>query len=501
VDAERVSLDSRRRNHHNVQRGASKVHIRELASFAGSFMLRFHDSCGLARRDFLRIGTLGLGGLSLAHLLRAQALADKVGASPVTGKSVIFLFLHGGPSQIETFDPKPDAPAGVRSVTDEVVTTLPGVTFGGSFPRLARLANKLAIIRSFKTGDANHDIKPVVGKVTLGANMGSLFARIAGINDPNTGMPLNAALFPRAVDSTAGPAVEQFGKFDSTGTLGSPYAPFVPGGGGSLQSDMELKLDPTRIDDRKSLLSGLDRIRRDLDVRGGLTGTDNFQEQALQTILGGVASAFDLSREDPKTIARYDTSPLVRPDQISRKWNNYPRYVDNAKTLGKLLLLARRLCEAGCGFVTVTTNFVWDMHADVNNAGIEEGMQYTGLPLDHAVSAFVEDCEARGLSDKILLVATGEMGRTPKINARGGRDHWGGLAPLLLYGGGLKMGQVIGNSTRDAGEPQSEPFGNENLLATIMHTLLDIGQVRLMPGLPQDVLRATTSPSPISGLF
>lgn len=465
-------------------------------------MLRFHGSGDhLARRDFLRIGSLGLGGLTLGNLLQMQALAEKAGARPVTGKSVIFLFLHGGPSQIETFDPKMEAPAGVRSVTGEITTALPGVTFGSTFQRLAKLANKLAVVRSFKTGDANHDIKPVVGKATLGANMGSLFSRIAGINDPRSGMPLNVTLFPRAVDSSAGPAVEQFGKFDSSGTLGSAYAPFVPGGGGSLQSDMELKLEPARIDDRKALLSGLDRIRRGLDARGGLNGADNFQEQALQTILGGVASAFDLSREDAKTIARYDTAPLVRPDQISRQWKNYPRYVDNANSLGKLLLLARRLCEAGCGFVTVTSNFVWDMHADANNAGVEEGMEYMGPPLDHAVSAFVEDCEARGLSDKILLVATGEMGRTPKINARGGRDHWGGLAPLLLYGGGLKMGQVIGNSTRDAGEPQSEPFGNENLLATIMHTLLDIGQLRLMPGVPQDVLRVVTSHEPISGLL
>ncbi|MCU0878793.1 MAG: DUF1501 domain-containing protein, partial [Pirellulaceae bacterium] len=248
------------------------------------------------------------------------------------------------------------------------------------------------------------------------------------------------------------------------------------------------------------LLSSLDRIRRELDHREALAGTDRFQQQALDTIVGGVAQAFDLSHEDPATIRRYDTAPLIRPDQISRKWNNYPRYVDNAQTLGKLLLMARRLCEAGCGFVTVTTNFVWDMHADVNNATMEEGMQYCGQPLDHALSAFIEDCEARGLADDILLVATGEMGRTPRINKGGGRDHWGGLAPLLVYGGGYPRGQVIGSSSRDAGEPASDPFGNENLLATVMHTLLDLGQVRLMTGLPQDLLRALTTPQPIAGL-
>src|SRR5215510_10231330 len=243
-------------------------------------MLRLHDSrFPLGRRDFLRIGSLGLGGLSLANLLQMEAAGAKPTARPTTGKSVIFLFLHGGPSQTETFDPKIDAPAGVRSVTGEVDTKLPGITFGGTFPRLASLAHRLAIVRSFRTGDANHDIKPIVGRATLGANMGSLFARVAGTNDAETGMPLNAALFPRAVDASTGPAVEQFGKFDSTGSLGSAYAPFIPGAGGSLQSDMELKLDPTRVDDRKSLLSGLDRLRRDLDARGGLSGTDNFREQ------------------------------------------------------------------------------------------------------------------------------------------------------------------------------------------------------------------------------
>ena len=163
------------------------------------------------------------------------------------------------------------------------------------------------------------------------------------------------------------------------------------------------------------------------------------------------------------------------------------------RSLGKLLLLARRLCERGCGFVTVTTNFVWDMHADVNNAGVEEGMRYMAPPLDHAVSAFIEDVEARGLSDKILLVCCGEMGRTPRINANGGRDHWGNLAPLLLAGGGLKMGQVIGQSTRDAGEPLTEPVTIPNLVSTVLHTLFDVGELRLVPGVPREIVRAATA--------
>jgi hypothetical protein len=190
----------------------------------------------------------------------------------------------------------------------------------------------------------------------------------------------------------------------------------------------------------------------------------------------------------------------MSPDQIDKKWNNHKYYVDNVKAIGKLLLLARRLCEAGCGFVTVTTNFVWDNHADVNNAGVAEGMRYCGVPLDHAVSAFLEDVAGRGLSDRILLVCCGEMGRTPRINANGGRDHWGGLAPLLVAGGRLKMGQVIGQSTKNAGEPSSDPVRIPNLLATIMHTLFDAGELRVTRGVPNEVMRAATSADPIAGL-
>src|SRR6478672_1819559 len=462
-------------------------------------MLTFTDPRRrFGRRAFLRAGALSLGGLSLPGLLAHAAAEPKRLRS---GRSVILLFLHGGPSQFETFDPKMSAPAEIRSTTGEIATSIPGVTFGSSFPKLARLADRLTIVRSFTTGDANHDIKPVVSRHTHGANLGSLFARVAGTTDPATGIPRTALLVPRSVDSTTGPELTQFGQFGSTGALGAGYAPFVPGSGGNLQQDMQINLPVDRLTDRRTLLAELDRIRSSLDASGQADSLDKLRQQAFASVLQGAARAFDLTREEPHVVERYDTAPLVRPDQINRKWNNYPHYVDNAKSLGKLLLLARRLCEAGCGFVTVTTNFVWDMHADQNNAGVEEGMQYMGLPLDHALSAFVEDCEARDLSDKILLVATGEMGRTPKINARGGRDHWGGLAPLLLYGGGMRMGQVIGNSTADASEPQSEPYGNENLLATIMHTLLDIGQVRLMTGLPQDLLRAITTPQTISGLI
>ena len=460
-------------------------------------MLSFTEK-NLGRRSFLRVGSLGLGGLSLSNLLAVKALAAGAGRV-VRDKSVVFLFMHGGPSQTETFDPKMSAPAGVRSVTGEVKTSLPGVTYGATFEKLARLAHKVAVVRSFTTGNANHDIKPIVCKETLGANIGSLYARVAGTNHPVSGMPRNVALFPRAVEPKSQERVTQFGKFDSTGSLGAGYTPFIPGGSGDLQQDMQLNLPRGRLDDRRGLLSRLDQLKKSLDGNG--EGLDRFRQQAFDALLGGVGDAFDLSKEDPKLVERYDTAPLVRPDQIGRQWNNYNNYVDNARTLGKLMLMARRLCERGCGFVTVTTNFVWDMHADENNATVQEGMQYCGLPFDHAVSTFLQDVEERGLSDDILLVACGEMGRTPKLNARGGRDHWGGIAPLLIAGGGLKMGQVIGESNRDASRPAADPITNKDLVATILHSLFNVEELRVTQGIPAELVDLTSSGKPIRELF
>lgn len=448
-----------------------------------------------SRRDFLRVGGLSLGGLTLADWLRTTASA--VGRTVATDKSVVFLFMHGGPSQIETFDPKMTAPTGIHSINGEVQTALPGVTFGATYPKLAQLAKKLTVVRSFVTGDGNHDIKPIVSADTLKANLGSLYARVAGTVNPQTGMPVNAALFPQAINPQAQAMQTGFGRFTDSGAFGAAYAPFMPGSDGPFQESLKLTLPRERLDDRRKLRQEFDRIRRTIDVRGAAEGLDKFQEQALDTILRGIADAFDLSKEDPKTIARYDTAPLIRPEDIDKKLNNHKFYTDHTQTLGKLLLLSRRLCEAGCRFVTVTTNFVWDNHADVNNAGVEEGMKYCGVPFDHAVSAFIEDVEARGLSDKILLVCCGEMGRTPRINARGGRDHWGNLAPLMLSGGGLAMGRVIGQSTKDAGEPNTEKVTIRNLIGTIMHTLLDVGEARLQRNLPFDLARVLADYEPI----
>jgi hypothetical protein len=483
--------------------GKNKPEGEPLHRRIGLGMLTFSDhsqgSSGLQRRDFLRIGGLGLGGLGLSEMMALKAL----GASQkrlLKDKSVIFLFMHGGPSQFETFDPKMDAPSEIRSVTGEIKTKLPGVTFGSTFERLAKLADKFSIVRSFVTGDAVHDIKTIVGKDTLKANVGSLYSRIAGPLRKGNAMPTNVALFPQAISSAAMPVIKKFGDFTSSGEFGATYQPFVPGAGSGAQADMTLSLPQGRLDDRRTLLTSLDQWKRRMDASEAVGGMSEFQSLAFDVLRRGVSDAFDLSKEDPRLIDRYDTSRLLPKDRISTQWNNREHYADNAATLGKLLLMARRLCEHGCGFVTVTTSFVWDMHADNNNAPCHTGMDYVGRPFDHAVSALIEDIEARGLSDKIMLVCCGEMGRSPKLNAKGGRDHWGGLAPLMIYGGGLKMGQVIGQSARNGGEPASEPITIPDLIATIMHTLVDLGEARITDGLPPNLLNVLTRGEPIRGL-
>jgi uncharacterized protein (DUF1501 family) len=466
-------------------------------------MLRFSAnspiSAPLGRRDFLRIGALGLGGLTLADQLALQSALAEAG-SIARDKSVIFLFMHGGPSQFETFDPKMDAPSEIRSVTGEIPTSIPGITFGATFPKLARLADKFSIVRSFVTGDSVHDLKNIAGKHTLNANLGSLYSRIAGSMNQETAMPSNITLLPRAVAPEAGPQILQFGDITAGGELGAGFRPFVPGSGEGAQADMTLALPLNRLEDRRSLLSTLDRWKREMDYGATLSGLSGLQQKAFGLLRSGVSDAFDLSKEAPGLVARYDTSPLLPRNRISTQWKNIEHYADNALSLGRLLLLARRLCERGAGFVTVTTSFVWDMHADVNNAPMQTGMDYVGRPFDHAVSALIEDIESRGLREKILLVCCGEMGRTPRISAKGGRDHWGGLAPLMLYGGGLHMGRVIGRSNKEGAEPADNPVTIPDLVATILHTLIDVSQARLIDGLPANLLSLLNRGTPIQGL-
>jgi uncharacterized protein (DUF1501 family) len=457
------------------------------------------SSC--SRREFLRVGSLALGGLSLPGLLAERARAADAGRL-TTDKAVVFLFLQGGPSQIDTFDPKMSAPAEIRSIFGEVKTALPGVTFAGNFPKLATLADRLAVVRSFASNNGDHqNYVSVAGGNSLKTPMGTLYARVAGANDPRTGLPSNTILTPEAVAlGLKLPQNFETGSLQklktASGNLGASYAFFDPSGGGELRQDLELKLPRDRFDDRRNLLHQLDNLRRRVETTHALDDVSAYEKRAYEVIVRGIAQAFDLSKEDAKTVDKYDTSNLFKQEEVN-KWGDMRR---SSNLLGKQMLLARRLVEAGCGFVTVM-DAGWDMHSNNNSPKGLAGMKWLGPQVDHAVAAFLEDVKQRGLSEKILLVVSGEMGRTPKINKNGGRDHWGSLTPLILAGGGLKMGQVIGQSDKQAGAPATEKYTPENLLATVMQTVLDVGQVRVARDMPRNVVDVVSAGKPIAGLM
>jgi hypothetical protein len=455
------------------------------------------DCAGLTRRDFVRAGVLGIGGLALPQLLAAKAAAKAAGKEYVRDRSIVLLFLGGGASHIETFNPNVDAPAPFASVTGEVKTKVPGLTLGGTFPQLAEHANKLAVVRSFSHENGNHP-KAIIhvlsggtdptGDQKLGQSMGSVYARLRGANHEASGLPTYCLLTSEEVDGQYRTERGRVAAGSWPGQLGLAYAPFDPAGGGQLLKNLDLHLSAQRLDDRKTLLSKLDTVKRSIDASGNIEGLDRFERQALEMIVRGAGEAFDIQREDRRLVERYDTLGF----RVGKK-------EFQPSSLGRQMLLARRLVEAGCGFVTVQ-NSGWDMHADGNNPGIGPGMEMLGRPLDKAVSAFLEDLANRGLSGKVLLVITGDFGRTPTINARGGRDHYPKLCTLAFAGGGLGKGQIIGQSSQRNDAPTTAPYAPANLLSTLLHAQFDLGQMRLDLGAPRDLTRLAEVP-PIAELF
>jgi len=449
---------------------------------------------GVRRREFLRIGALGLGGLTLPRML---ALASG-GLDVVHDKAVVILNLQGGPSQVETFDPKMSAPLEYRAMFGEVKTTLPGVTFGSQFPMLAKLAHKMAVVRSYRHGLSSHGpaaLHVAAGGNPTGACMASLYSRVAGITNPKTGIPNNTIVIPAA----AGPAYKDLSavpqRVTATGSLPPAYKAFDPSKGSTLLEDMKLNLPNGRFDDRRQLLKEFDKLRRRVDTQ--IENASAFEQQALNIVLRGISKAFDLSKEDPRTLARYDTGH-IKPDAGTMKRNSYAKQFSPV-ALGKQMLMARRLVEAGCGFLTVTCTG-WDMHGGGKEYTVTDGMPVQAPAVDRAASAFIEDIIQRGLYEKVLLVITGEFGRTPKINPKGGRDHWGNLCTLAFAGGGLKMGQVIGASNKTVSEPARDLVTSNMLLGTVMHTLMNTSTLRLRTDLPDDVRGVISNSRPIPQL-
>ena len=389
---------------------------------------RYPDCNGTTRRDFLQIGTLGLGALSLPQLLQAKNKANTAGRV-INNKSVIWVWLGGGPTHVETFDPKMSAPVEYRSTTGEVQTPVAGMTLGGSFPEMAKLGDKLAVVRSFAHGSSSHGTgtrwimtgyKPQ-GRESNKPSIGSIVSKVGGTFSPETGMPTYVRMSNINGDGAA--------------SLGPRFGPFNPSG--DAAKNMTTRLPTDRVADRRELLGQLDRIDRKIDSTGRMNGIDGFEQQAFNLILGQAKEAFGTKGESSKTTARY------------------------GKRFGQSLLSARRLCEAGASFVTVSSGG-WDMHSNV-----ERSIKSRGAEIDKGVSALIEDLHERGMQDDVLVVVTGEFGRTPRINKRAGRDHWGNLCTLALSGGGLNMGQVVGRSSPKAEVPATTPIRPHDLLATI----------------------------------
>jgi hypothetical protein len=391
---------------------------------------------GGTRRDFLKVGALGLGGLMLPDLLRARAGAREAGKT-TKNTSVVWLWLGGGPTHVETFDPKMTAPVEFRSTVGAVKTNVAGIEIGGVFPEMAKTMDKMSIVRSFAHQNSGHgggthwvmtgyDFPPADNNVPPNKpGMGSIMARYRGANNPATGLPSYVRLGGILGD---GPA-----------WLGPTYSPFDTSG--ESRSNMDLRIALNNLDDRRSLLKSFDKIDRHIDRSGIMQGLDNFETQAFDLILSKAREVFDIKREDPRVRDHYGPG------------------------LGEQMLLARRLCEAGVGFVTLHYGG-WDMHGQ-----IAPSMKTLAPQMDRAVSAFLDDCGSRGLDKDILLVITGEFGRTPRINDGAGRDHWAPLSTLAVAGGGLKMGQIVGESTAKAEVPKTTPITPQDLMATVFHVL------------------------------
>lgn len=438
---------------------------------------------GWSRRNFLRIGTLAAmgtaGGWSLPEILRAESLSGR--KSP---KSVIMIYLVGGPPHQDLFDLKPEAPAEIAGPWRPIATKVPGMEICEALPTLAGLADKLTVVRSLVGNQAGHDAIQVFNghhpsrpKPSGGwPQFGSMVSRVQGAADP-TAPPFVSLCYT----CTHGPYNEP-----GPGFLGSAHSPFRPLG--PTRDDMVLQgVTLERLADRTSLLKSVDTLRRDVDATASMAGFDAFTEQAMGLLTSSrLAEALDLSKEDPRNVERYGTGdPKVFIDG-----NGAPRVPQS-------LLIARRLIEAGVRVVTLNYS-KWDWHGGSYNTIFKR--EEEDFPIfDRCVGALVEDLHERGLADDCAVVIWGEFGRTPRISAQVGRDHWPQVNCALLAGGRLRHGQVIGATDRIAGEAVSRPVTFGEIYATLFHHLgLDPSRVTIPDnsGRPQYLVEDHAAPLP-----
>lgn len=385
---------------------------------------------GVSRRDALKIGTLGWAGLALPNLLQAQAEAA---VTRGRAKSIIMVHLGGGPSHIDTYDPKPEAPVEIRGEFKAIPTSVDGIQIGEHFPLQAKLMDRLALIRSiYRVLPEEHASSHMVtgwgftDRRNAGdrPSIGAVISRLRG--NPNALVPPYIAL--RGVNSETGL---------NAAYLGPNCEPFQYEGPG--REDLRLRIDMNRLNGRRKMLDRINQFRKDVETKGPLANQDVFSQRALEIVSSSATyTALDISRETEETRKRYGHDHFLR---------------------------ARRLVEAGVQCVALEVGG-WDTHEN-NFGNLKNLMPAT----DRGFSALIQDLVDRGLYDQTLVIMWGEFGRTPKVNGTAGRDHWPAVMSAVVAGGGLKMGQAIGSTDATASEVKDQPVHVRAVLATLYHAL------------------------------
>jgi hypothetical protein len=435
---------------------------------------------GVSRRDFLSIGGMMLGGLSLPQLLAAEAKSGR----KLPHRAVINVFLPGGPPHIDMWDLKPDAPENVRGEFKPIKTNVPGIEICENFPTLAKMMDKFVIIRSMADCDGRHDAyqcmtgrKSMPQTVDYWPAMGGWVSKLLG--------PADEAVPPHlSLMYTTGE--RRWGDPGSGGFLGTAHAPFglVGGQGKKIKSDNMVLHGVTldRLNDRKALLKSFDAFDRQLDQKRTMDGMDAYAQQAFGILTSSkLVDALDLSKEDPKVVERYGVDdPVFERDGAPRMVRNF--------------CLARRLVEAGARVVSL--NFSrWDWHGP-DGKNFVQGKKDMPL-LDRAICALVSDLHERGLDKDVSVVVWGEFGRTPRINKDASRDHWPQVSCALLAGGGMRTGQVIGETNRLAEHAIKRPVKFQEVFATLYTNLgLNLSEVRVFDpnGRPQYLVEPGIEP-------
>jgi len=425
---------------------------------------------GIRRRSFLKAGVLGFGGLTLADVLRGEDAAGIRSSS----KAIINIHLDGGPPQMDLIDPKPDAPSEIRGEFGSIRTKIPGFHVTELLPQLAANADNYVFLRSLVGADGKHDafqcqsgftekeLVNVGGRPAMGCVLNKLLGNVRD----------TAPLF---VDLMQGrPSVRNSARPGFLGATHSAYRPdishlFPLALSVGMQAELEQRsygrseslalsqgLTLSRLEDRVGLLRDLDTLRRDMDASGAMDALDKFTQLSLGILTSGkFAEALDLAQEDPKVLARY-TPRIAMPEM---------RETMESPKAAQKFLLARRLVEAGVRCVSLSIGD-FDTHEDNFTR-----MRYLGPLLDHALDTLVTDLTERGMIDDVMIIVWGEFGRSPKITAKAGRDHWPQVAMGIMAGGGLKTGQVIGSTDRHAAEVTSRPVHYQDVFATLYRHL------------------------------